>query len=100
MDAFERIEKRQFEIKLDYTIEDFDAYYRSFVWKRPEKPGQKNKEYAILIYCWHKYRESYEHPGEHVEYGETPLQAAYTYDRADEIRDLANVDKMLQAYEE
>ena len=41
MDAFERIEKRQFEIKLDYAIEDFDAYYRSFVWKKPEKPGQK-----------------------------------------------------------
>ena len=24
----------------------------------------------------------------------------YTYNRADEIKDLANVDKMLQAYEE
>ena len=116
------------------------------------------------VYCWHKRRESYEHPGGHVELGETPLQAAkrelyeetgikdcrilplwdyefiwgegkgrnngrvfyaeafslgelpesemdrieffdtvpenYTYDRADEIKDLANVDKMLKAYEE
>lgn len=31
----------EFEIKLDYTVEDFDAYYLSFIWKRPEKPGQK-----------------------------------------------------------
>lgn len=31
----------EFEIKLDYTIEDFDAYYLSFIWKRPERPGQK-----------------------------------------------------------
>lgn len=28
------------------------------------------------VYCWHKKRESYEHPGGHVEPGETPLQAA------------------------
>ncbi len=28
------------------------------------------------VYCWHKKRESYEHPGEHVEKGETPLAAA------------------------
>ena len=28
------------------------------------------------VYCWHKKRESYEHPGGHVEEGETPLQAA------------------------
>ena len=116
------------------------------------------------VYCWHKYRKSYEHPGGHVEPGETPLQAAkrelyeetgirdcrilplwdyefiwgegkgqnngrvfyaevfslgelpesemdrieffdtvpenYTYDRADEIKDLAYVDKMLMAYDE
>jgi len=116
------------------------------------------------VYCWHKRRKSYEHPGGHVEHGETPLHAAkrelyeetgirdcrilplwdyeyiyengqgqnngrvfyaevfslgelpgsemerieffdtvpenYTYDRADEKKDLANIDKMLQAYEE
>ena len=116
------------------------------------------------VYSWHKRRKSYEHPGGHVEPGETPLHAAkrelyeetgikdcrmiplwdyeyiyedgqgrnngrvfyaevfslgelpesemdrielfdtvpenYTYDRADEIKDLAIVDKMLQAYEE
>ena len=116
------------------------------------------------VYSWHKHRKSYEHPGGHVEPGETPLHAAkrelyeetgikdcrmiplwdyeyiyedgqgrnngrvfyaevfslgelpesemdrielfdtvpenYTYDRADEIRDLANINKMLQAYEE
>ena len=28
------------------------------------------------IYCWHKHRKSYEHPGGHVEAGETPMQAA------------------------
>ncbi len=28
------------------------------------------------VYCWHKKRESYEHPGGHVEKGETPLVAA------------------------
>ena len=28
------------------------------------------------VYCWHKKRESYEHPGGHVEKGETPLNAA------------------------
>lgn len=28
------------------------------------------------VYCWHKKRESWEHPGGHVEKDETPLQAA------------------------
>ncbi len=28
------------------------------------------------VYCWHKKRESWEHPGGHVEKGETPMQAA------------------------
>ena len=28
------------------------------------------------VYCWHKYRKSYEHPGGHVDPGETPMQAA------------------------
>lgn len=28
------------------------------------------------VYCWHRKRESYEHPGGHVETGETPMQAA------------------------
>lgn len=28
------------------------------------------------VYCWHKHRCSYEHPGGHVEPGETPMQAA------------------------
>jgi len=28
------------------------------------------------VYCWHKRRESYEHPGGHVEPNETPMQAA------------------------
>ncbi len=28
------------------------------------------------VYCWHKKRQSFEHPGGHVESGETPLQAA------------------------
>ncbi len=28
------------------------------------------------VYCWHKKRESYEHPGGHVEANETPMQAA------------------------
>lgn len=31
----------RFEIKLDYTIEDFDAYYFSFICRMQEKPGQK-----------------------------------------------------------
>lgn len=28
------------------------------------------------VYCWHKRRESFEHPGGHVEPGETPMKAA------------------------
>ena len=28
------------------------------------------------VYCWHKRRGSFEHPGGHVEPGETPMQAA------------------------
>ena len=28
------------------------------------------------VYCWHKRRESYEHPAGHVEVNETPLEAA------------------------
>ncbi|MCM1065654.1 MAG: NUDIX domain-containing protein [Eubacterium sp.] len=28
------------------------------------------------VYCWHTRRESFEHPGGHVEPGETPMQAA------------------------
>ena len=28
------------------------------------------------VYCWHKYRKSYEHPGGHVEADETPMKAA------------------------
>lgn len=28
------------------------------------------------VYCLHKYRKSFEHPGGHTEPGETPLQAA------------------------
>ena len=28
------------------------------------------------VYCWHKRRKSYEHPGGHVEPNETPMQAA------------------------
>ena len=28
------------------------------------------------VYCWHKHRKSFEHPGGHVEQGETPMQAA------------------------
>ena len=28
------------------------------------------------VYCWHTYRKSYEHPGGHVEAGETPMEAA------------------------
>lgn len=28
------------------------------------------------VYCWHKYRQSFEHPGGHVEQGETPMEAA------------------------
>ena len=28
------------------------------------------------VYCWHKYRESFEHPGGHVEPDETPMEAA------------------------
>ena len=33
------------------------------------------------VYCWHKRRESFEHPGGHVEPGETPMQAARREDR-------------------
>lgn len=28
------------------------------------------------VYCWHKYRKSFEHPGGHVEQGETAEEAA------------------------
>lgn len=28
------------------------------------------------VYCWHKRRQSFEHPGGHVEAGETAMQAA------------------------
>ena len=28
------------------------------------------------VYCWHKRRASFEHPGGHVEPGESPMQAA------------------------
>lgn len=28
------------------------------------------------VYCWHKRRESFEHPGGHVEPGETAMEAA------------------------
>lgn len=28
------------------------------------------------VYCWHKRRKSYEHPGGHVEPNETPIEAA------------------------
>ncbi|MBE5940540.1 MAG: NUDIX domain-containing protein [Lachnospiraceae bacterium] len=28
------------------------------------------------VYCWHKRRESYEHPAGHVEPNETPMEAA------------------------
>lgn len=47
--------------------------------------GQLNRiEFVVIftkyqnkwVYCWHKKRESYEHPGGHVEQGETPMQAA------------------------
>lgn len=31
----------EFEISLDYTIEDLEAYWRAFVWKKPEVPEQK-----------------------------------------------------------
>lgn len=30
-----------FEISLDYTVEDFEAYWRAFVWKKPGTPAQK-----------------------------------------------------------
>ena len=29
------------------------------------------------VYCWHKYRKSFEHPGGHVDEGETVSQAAF-----------------------
>lgn len=115
------------------------------------------------VYCWHKHRESFEHPGGHVEQHETAAEAArrelyeetgitdarllplwdyefiwengkgrnngrvyyaevnslgelpesemgrielfdsvpenYTYDRAEELRDLETVERMLRAYE-
>ncbi len=43
-----------------------------------------NIEFVVLftryqgqwVYCWHKYRKSYEHPGGHVEPNETPMHAA------------------------
>lgn len=114
------------------------------------------------VYCWHKYRKSFEHPGGHVEQGETPMEAAkrelfeetgikdctmiplwdyefiwengegqnngrvfyakarslgtlpenemerielfdtvpenYTYDREEELRDIARIEKSLDAY--
>ena len=31
----------EFEIKLGYTIEDFEAYWRGFIWKKPNSPVQK-----------------------------------------------------------
>lgn len=31
----------EFEIKMDYTIEDFDAYWKAFFRKRPETSGRK-----------------------------------------------------------
>ena len=31
----------EFEIRLDYTLEDFDAYWRAFLLKRPETGGRK-----------------------------------------------------------
>lgn len=31
----------EFEIKMDYTVEDLDAYWRAFYLKRPETPGGK-----------------------------------------------------------
>ncbi len=31
----------EFEISLDYAIEDLEAYWRAFVWKKPGTPPQK-----------------------------------------------------------
>lgn len=31
----------EFEIELDYSIEDLEAYWQAFVWKEPGMPGQK-----------------------------------------------------------
>lgn len=31
------------------------------------------------VYCWHKKRQSFEHPGGHVEAGETAGKACYRF---------------------
>ena len=31
----------EFQITMDYTVEDFEAYWRAFVWKKPETPAKK-----------------------------------------------------------